>query len=56
MLSSQQEDEQLPATSGFLGITGGFVLKSPIPETLTGHRLLAVTGGLGVLFQLQRNF
>jgi hypothetical protein len=41
---------------GFLGIAGGFVLKNRIPETLTGHGLRAVTGVLGVLFQLQGNF
>jgi hypothetical protein len=41
---------------GYLGIAGGFVLKNPTSETLTGHGLQAVTGVLGVLFQLQGIF
>jgi hypothetical protein len=41
---------------GFLGITGGFVLKNPIPETLTGHELQAVTGVLGVYFNYWKFF
>jgi hypothetical protein len=41
---------------GSLGIAGGFVLKNPITESLTRHVLWAVTGVLGVLFQLLGNF
>jgi hypothetical protein len=50
------EDEHWPAKLGFLGITGGFILKNPILETLTGLGLRAVIGVLGVLFQLSGNF
>jgi hypothetical protein len=39
-----------------MGIAWGFVLKNPIPETLTGHGLRAIKGVLGVLFQLPGNF
>jgi hypothetical protein len=53
---SEQEDKQCPDTMGFLGIAPGFVSKNPVPETPTGHRLRAVTGVLGVLFQLPGNF
>jgi hypothetical protein len=31
-------------------------LKNPVPETLAGHGLRAITGVFGVLFQLLGNF
>jgi hypothetical protein len=31
-------------------------LKNPVPETLAGHELRAITGVFGVLFQLLGNF
>jgi hypothetical protein len=39
-----------------LGIAGGFVLKNPIPETIPGHGLQAVTGVLGVYFNYREIF
>jgi len=51
-----QEDEERLAASGFLWFQRGFVLKNPVPETLAGHGLRAITGVFGVLFQLLGNF
>jgi hypothetical protein len=50
-----EDDERLPAT-GFLLFQRCFVLKNPVPETLAGHGLRAITGVFGVLFQLLGNF
>jgi hypothetical protein len=41
---------------GFLGISGGFVLNNPVPETVARHGLRAIKGVFGVLFQLPGNF
>jgi len=41
---------------GFSGFVRGFFLKNPVPETLAGHGLRAITGVFGVLFLLLVNF
>ena len=51
------------AVTGYIGVFGvcsgfvrGFFRKNPVPETLAGHGLLAITGVFGVSFQLPGNF